>query len=325
VNHEVKDMGKIAFIFPGQGAQYAGMGREMAENFAVARQIFNLADEILGHKLSKIVFYGSEEELKRTEVTQPAIVTTSIACLEVLREFGLEPQAVAGLSLGEYSALVSARALSMADALPLVKKRGLYMQEAVPPGIGGMAAVLGLEREKVLEACSMASSEGVVEPANYNSPDQVVIAGEIPALRRACEIAKSLGAKRVVELPVSVSFHCSLLKSVEPLLAGELEKVTLQTAHTPVVANTTADYIFEPADIKTALVRQVSNAVFWQDSMERLVADGYDTFVEVGPGKSLTGLMKKINPNVWVHQVENVQTLEKVVDLLLGKEVESCL
>ena len=266
------------------------------------------------------MFHGSEDDLKLTEVTQPAIVTVSIACLAVLRELGLEPDGVAGLSLGEYSALVAAGALPFTDALPLVQKRGRFMQEAVPPGVGGMSAVLGLARDKVVEACQQASTLGVVEPANYNAPDQIVIAGEILAMRKACDIARELGAKRTVELPVSVSFHCSLLKGVEPLLAAELDQIQMAPMEIPVMANVTATYLNSSAAVREALVRQVSNAVLWQDSMEKMIADGFDTFVEVGPGKSLTGLMKKINPNVWVHQVEDMKTLAKVVSTLGGEE-----
>jgi [acyl-carrier-protein] S-malonyltransferase len=313
-------MGKTAFIFPGQGAQYRGMGRELAESYSVARLVFEEADDALRTNLAHKIFYGSEDELKLTEVTQPAIVATSVACLAVLREYGMEPEGAAGLSLGEYSALIAAGSIPFAATLPVVQKRGRLMQEAVPPGVGGMAAILGLERIKVIEACRLASSIGVVEPANYNAPDQIVIAGELPAIRRACEIARELGARRTLELPVSVSFHCSLLRNVEPLLAEELEKVHVLPVTMPVVANINASYISEPAEIRNALVRQVSNAVMWQDSMEKMIADGYDTFVEVGPGKSLTGLMKKINPDVWVHQVEDVRSLEKVLGELGGEE-----
>lgn len=313
-------MGKVAFIFPGQGAQYVGMGRGMAENFNVARRVFLEADEALGMKLSAKMFSGSKEDLRQTEVTQPAILATSVACLEVLKQYGIEPQGVAGLSLGEYSALVAVGALPFADALPLVQKRGRFMQEAVPPGVGGMSAIFGLSREKVLQACLEASVVGLVEPANYNSPEQIVVAGEVAAIRRACEIAKGMGAKRTLELPVSVSFHCKLLKGVEPLLAKELENLNIKAATLPVVANFSADYVCEPAEICDALIRQVSNAVMWQDSMEKMVADGYDIFIEVGPGKSLSGLMRKVNPAVRVHQVEDAESLAKVLKAFTEEE-----
>ncbi|NLZ94077.1 MAG: ACP S-malonyltransferase [Firmicutes bacterium] len=315
-------MGKIAFIFPGQGAQYIGMGKELADLFPTAGQVFAAADEALKMQLPEIIFNGSAEQLKQTEITQPAIVATSVACLQVLRQQGVEPDAVAGLSLGEYSALIAAGSFEFADALKLVQKRGRFMQEAVPPGVGSMAAIIGLAREKVEAACRQAAELGVVEPANYNTPEQIVIAGEITALRRAGEIAKELGAKRVIELNVSAPFHCSLLRSVEPLLAAELNKVTVREAKVPVVANVTADYVSTPVAIKDALIRQVSHSVMWQDSMEKLVLDGFDHFIEVGPGKSLTGLMKKINSHVWVHQVEDVRTLAAVLEQLQGKEGE---
>lgn len=313
--------GKLAFVFPGQGAQYIGMGREIAQNYGIAGRVFAEADEVLGFRLTEKVFYGTEEELKQTEVTQPAILATSIACLQVLRnEYGLNPDGAAGLSLGEYSALVCAGALSFDEALLLVQKRGRYMQEALPPGVSGMAALLGLEREKVLEACRLSAEYGVVEPANFNAPDQIVIAGELAALRNACRIAKELGAKRVIELPVSVSFHCSLLRNVEKLLAQALDSVTLVPANLPVVANVSAEYVRTPEEIRLALIHQVSHAVLWQDSVEKFAADGYKIFVEVGPGKSLTGLAKKINPGLCAHHVEDLQSLRKVVKFLQQRE-----
>ncbi|HZK24933.1 MAG TPA: ACP S-malonyltransferase [Oscillospiraceae bacterium] len=316
-------MGKIAFIFPGQGAQYIGMGRELAEHYPVAREVFTAADEALSMKLSDIIFDGTDEQLKQTEITQPAIVATSLAFLAVLKQHGLVPDAAAGLSLGEYSALVAAGALSLQDALPLVQKRGQLMQEAVPPGVGGMAAILGLAREKVATVCQLASEVGIVEPANFNAPGQIVIAGELSALRRACELAKEHGARRTVELPVSVSFHCSLLQSVEPLLAAELDKVQIKPVEIPVITNVTAAYVNSTAAIRDALVRQVSHSVLWQDSMEKLIADGFNRFVEVGPGKSLTGLMKKTNTDVWVHQMEDRKTLAAVLEALGAGEGEN--
>jgi [acyl-carrier-protein] S-malonyltransferase len=313
--------GKLAFIFPGQGAQYIGMGREIAQNYGIAGRVFAEADDVLGFRLTEKVFYGTAEELKQTEITQPAILATSIACLQVLRnEYGLHPDGAAGLSLGEYSALVCAGALSFDEALLLVQKRGRYMQEALPPGVSGMAALLGLERGKVLEACRLSAEYGVVEPANFNAPDQIVIAGELAALRNACRIAKELGAKRVIELPVSVSFHCSLLKNVENLLAQALDNVTMLSANLPVVANVSAEYVRTPEEIRLALIHQVSHAVLWQDSVEKFAADGYEIFVEVGPGKSLTGLVKKINPGLCVHHVEDLQTVRQVVKYLQQKE-----
>jgi [acyl-carrier-protein] S-malonyltransferase len=213
--------------------------------------------------------------------------------------------------------------MSFSEALPLVQKRGRYMQEALPSGVSGMAALLGLSREKVLEACRLSAQLGVVEPANYNAPDQIVVAGELDALRNACRIAKEFGAKRAIELPVSVSFHCSLLKNVETLLDEAMDMVTLESVKLPVVANVTADYVWTPQEIRLALIRQVSHPVLWQDSVERLAADGYDAFVEVGPGKSLTGLVKKILPNHWVHQAEDLESVNNVVTKFSRREDET--
>lgn len=311
-------MKKTVFMFAGQGSQYIGMGKDLYENFESARRVFRLADEALQTDLSGRIFFGDEEELKKTEVTQPAVLTTSISIFEVLKDEGIYPDAVAGLSLGEYSALVAAGAISLDEALPLVQKRGRYMQEAVPPGEGTMAAVLGLGREAVEDVCRQASRWGIVEPANYNCPGQVVIAGETGAVKRAMELAREKGAKRVMELNVSAPFHCRLLRPVEEKIARELDKIRMEAPRVPVVANVSADFLGDPAEIKDSLVRQVSNPVRWEDSINNLISRGYDTFLEIGPGKALSGFVKKISRELWTSTVEDLQSLEKVKKEMIG-------
>jgi [acyl-carrier-protein] S-malonyltransferase len=306
-------MSKIACIFPGQGAQYPGMGKEIAENYKEAMKIFDLASERLGIDMRKLCFEGNEEELKKTENTQPSILTTSIALLEVLKLRGIEPQITAGLSLGEYSALVASKSISFVDAVALVKNRGKYMQEAVPAGEGTMAAIMGMERESVRECLKMASGYGVVEAANYNCPGQIVIAGHTKAVEHACAIMKEKGAKRAIMLPVSAPFHSSLLKPAGVRLAKDLEKMDVRDNEMPVVSNVNAQVIMDKYQIKKCLIEQVSNSVLWEDSIRHMADMGVDTFIEVGPGKTLSAFVKKIDKSLYVCNVEDVESLENTI------------
>jgi [acyl-carrier-protein] S-malonyltransferase len=306
-------MPKIACIFPGQGAQYPGMGKEIAENYKEAMRIFELASERLGIDMKKLCFEGDEEELKKTENTQPSILTTSIAILEVLKLRGIEPNVTAGLSLGEYSALVASKAIRFEDAVALVKKRGKYMQEAVPAGEGTMAAVMGLERESVMECLKMASGYGVVEAANFNCPGQIVIAGQTRAVEKACTMLKERGAKRAIMLPVSAPFHSSLLKPGGEKLAIELEQVEITNNELPVVSNVNAQVIMDKYEIKKRLIEQVSSSVLWEDSIRHMIDMGVDTFIEVGPGRSLSAFVKKIDKSLNVYNVEDMESLENTI------------
>jgi len=306
-------MPKIACIFPGQGAQYTGMGKEIAENYAEAMRIFDLASERLGIDMKKLCFQGDDEELRKTENTQPSILTTSIAIFEVLKLKGIEPCVTAGLSLGEYSALVASKAIKFEDAIALVKKRGKFMQEAVPAGEGTMAAVMGLDREMVMECLRQASGYGVVEAANFNCPGQIVIAGHTRAVEKACTMLKERGAKRAVMLPVSAPFHSSLLKPAGEKLAKELEKVEITDNKVPVVSNVDAQVIMNKYEIKKKLIEQVSSSVLWEDSIRRMIEMGVDTFIEVGPGRSLSAFVKKIDKSLYVYNVEDMESLESTI------------
>jgi len=306
-------MAQIAFIFPGQGAQYIGMGKEIIQEFASANAIFNKASEALGFDIKEMIFNGDEDTLKITENTQPAILTTSIACMQPLLEEGIKPSVAAGLSLGEYSAHVAAGTFIFEDAVRLVRKRGKYMQEAVPVGVGTMAAIIGLDRQDVLDCCKIASYDGVVEPANFNCPGQIVVAGHIPAVQKVIELAEEKGAKRSMILPISAPFHCSLLKKAGENLAIEFEKIEVNEINIPIVSNVTADYIKSDKEVKGILIKQVTSPVYWEDSINKMIAEGIDTFIEIGPKKVLGGFVRKINKDVKVLNVEDIDSLNKTI------------
>jgi [acyl-carrier-protein] S-malonyltransferase len=292
---------KTAFLFPGQGSQFAGMGKSLAAEFPAARAIFEEADAVLGFSLSKLCFEGPEDQLKMTENTQPAVLTASVAAFAVLREKGVEPDYVAGHSLGEYSAVVAAGGLKFADAVQLVRKRGRYMQDAVPPGAGAMAALVKLPAGKLEEVLAQAApkdSDEVVTAANMNAPDQVVIAGHIKAVQRAMELAKAAGARRAVLLPVSAPFHCPLMKPAQERLASDLNNTPFANLRWPLINNVAAREVTEGHEVRQGLILQVSSPVRWADSIFRLVARGVEQFIEVGPGGVLTGLLRNIDTSL---------------------------
>jgi len=308
----------IAFVFPGQGAQKVGMGQSLAAEFPLCRETFAEADAALGESLSTLCFEGPEERLLLTENTQPAILAMSIAVERLARAHGIEPAFAAGHSLGEYSAHVAAGTLSFEDALRTVRRRGQYMQEAVPVGTGAMAALLGLDAEAVAKACADAAAESgqVVSPANLNAPGQVVIAGHTAAVLLAGEKAKALGAKRVIPLAVSAPFHCALMKPAEVRLAPELRALATQAPRIPVVANVDAEPKRDARESIEALVRQVSAPVRWEEVVRRLIAEGVTTFVELGPGSVLSGLIRKIDRGVRTMNVEDGKSLSAAVSQL---------
>jgi [acyl-carrier-protein] S-malonyltransferase len=306
----------IAFLFPGQGSQDVGMGKELAAHHAVARRTFEEADNALGHKLSQLCFEGPEEQLRLTEVTQPAILTASVAAWRVLHEKGLTPAFVAGHSLGEYSAHVAAGTLNFADAVRTVRQRGKYMQEAVPVGVGAMAAILGMELEKVTAVCVDASQGEVCEPANINSSEQIVISGNTAAVERATKLASERGAKRAIMLPVSAPFHCSLMKPAQERLAAELAALRFQEPGVGVACNVDAALVWDAERSRDALVRQVTGSVKWAQSMHLLIAKGVERFIEVGPGKVLCGLMRQIERSKPCSNVGDEASLQKTLELL---------
>ena len=316
-------MGKLAFLFPGQASQYPGMGRELAGNHPEARAVFDEADKVLGFSISDLCFNGSEEALKLTANTQPAILTCSVAAYRVLQQAGIEPAFVAGHSLGEYSALVAAGGLEFSDAVRLVRQRGEYMQSAVPEGVGAMAAILGLAPAQVAGICRQASNGQVVSPANLNSPEQTVISGNAEAVKRAVELASAGGAKRAVMLPVSAPFHSSLMQPAAVQLEADLRTTPFHSLRVPLVNNADAEIISDGDEAREGLIRQVTLPVRWEESVRELIEQGVNTFVEVGPGRVLTGLLRQIDRSIHVFNVEDEKSLRSTLEKLAQAQTES--
>ncbi|MCD8240963.1 MAG: ACP S-malonyltransferase [Lachnospiraceae bacterium] len=308
-------MSGLAFVFPGQGAQYVGMGKDFYEAFPVCREVFDAASAASGLDIPALCF-EENEKLNQTEYTQICMLTVEIAILKAVEEQGVTSSVNAGLSLGEYAALAASKVMSLPDIFRVVRKRGIYMQEAVPVG-GAMAAVLAMDASKIEEICEQ--TEGIVSIANYNCPGQIVITGEEQAVEAAGEALKSAGAKRVIRLNVSGPFHSKMLEEAGEKLAGELQDVEISGIATTYLTNVTADYVKSADDVKDYLRRQVSSSVRWQQSVERMIADGVDTFVEMGPGKTLSGFMRKINRGVTMYNIETMADFEKVTALLKGE------
>lgn len=308
-------MSKVAFVFPGQGAQYVGMGKDFYEQIPVSRKVYTIASEVTGLDLPGLCF-KENEQIDITEYTQIAMLATEAAMLAALQEKGVKADVAAGLSLGEYGAILTAGAMSLEDVFRVVRQRGILMQEAVPTG-GAMCAVLGMDGEKIAKICE--ETEGIVSVANYNCPGQIVITGEEDAVGAAAEKLKQAGARRCIPLKVSGPFHSEMLKEAGEKLSGVLADVELKEFSTPYVTNITADYVTDISEIKELLGRQVYSSVRWQQSVERMIADGVDTFIEIGPGRTLTGFLKKINKNVTGLHIEKVEELDAVVKLLNEK------
>ena len=309
-------MRKVAFVFPGPGAQYVGMGKDFYEQIPVSRKVYTIASEVTGLNLPGLCF-KENEQIDITEYTQIAMLATEAAMLAALQEKGVKADVAAGLSLGEYGAILTAGAMSLEDVFRVVRQRGILMQKAVPTG-GAMCAVLGMDGEKIAKICE--ETEGIVSVANYNCPGQIVITGEEGAVAAAAEKLKEAGARRCIPLKVSGPFHSEMLKGAGEKLAGVLVDVELKEFSMPYVTNVTADYVTDISEIKELLGRQVYSSVRWQQSVERMIADGVDTFIEIGPGRTLTGFLKKINKNVTGLHIEKVEELEEVVRLLCDKQ-----
>jgi len=311
-------MGKVAFVFPGQASQYSGMGKDLAGKYPAAKAVFDEADRALGFSISKLCFEGTEEDLKLTANTQPAILTCSVAVYRVLEEKGLTPDFVAGHSLGEYSALVAAGALKFAEAVQLVRKRGTYMQDAVPAGVGAMAAIMGLSPAVVADVCKRAAGSEICAAANLNSPDQTVISGHAGAVKRAVELASQAGAKRAVILAVSAPFHSALMMPIQQRLEKDLRDTDFSNLQLPLVTNVDADTTTSGNEAREALIRQVSMPVRWEESVRLLIDEGVNTFVEVGPGRVLTGLLRQIERSVAALNVEDEKSLAATVEKIAG-------
>jgi len=307
---------KIAFIFPGQGSQYPGMGKEFLENFQESKAVFEEASSALGYDLARLCLHGPVEELNLTEKTQPAILAASMAILRPLERRGLTASTAAGHSLGEYTAITAAGGFELKDAIGLVQKRGRYMQEAVPEGTGLMAAILGMDREDVEKTCHEAAKNGIVAPANYNSPGQIVIAGEKQAVEKAMELAKAGGAKRAIPLTVSVPSHCIMMKQAGDRLAQELAKVNISDLSLPIVNNADARFLRMASEIRPSLVKQISSPLYWEDSIKNMASDGCKTFIEIGPGKVLSGLVRRIVKGATVLNVEDQKSMGETLSAL---------
>jgi len=315
-------MAKLAFLFPGQASQYPGMGRDLAESFPESRAVFEEADRALGFPISKLCFEGPEEDLKQTENTQPAILTVSVAAYRALENRGIVPDFVAGHSLGEYSALVAAGSLDFSTAVKLVRQRGRYMQEAVPAGEGAMAAILGLSAADVGEVCKKAAAGEIVSTANLNSPEQTVVAGNAAAVKRAVEIASQSGAKRAVVLAVSAPFHCSLLAPAQQRLEVDLRAAAFGPLRFPLITNVDAEEVVSGEEAREALIRQVTLPVRWHESVREMIDRGANIFVEVGPGKVLSGLLRQIDRSVRCLNVEDSASLRSTIDRIAQARVE---
>jgi [acyl-carrier-protein] S-malonyltransferase len=309
---------KTAFIFAGQGSQYIGMGKDLYENITVCREVFDKANDILGFDIKDLIFNGNREELDITENTQPAILITSIAAKKAIEEKGIKADVVAGLSLGEYSALVTSEVLNFEEAVALVKKRGRFMQEAVPVGVGSMAAIIGLPLEKLKAALEKARENGIVEIANYNTNNQIVVGGEKEAVKKAMELSLEAGAKRAIELKVSGPFHTSLLEKASIKLREELQNIKFNKPKVKTISNVTAEIIEDKDDIKSLLFSQVKSSVRWSESIEKMLNMGVDTFIELGPGRVLSSFIKEISREkgvkVKIYNVEDMKSLQKTLE-----------